>query len=225
MDIEHEGFVVRFAYDVAGLASIKAIQRRRWVRDRRAWLVDRHWPSVRRLFAVAAELGWTISADARAAAEEIRAEREFLECSVDVVHDHCGASWFLCEVGDDDELKRQVSAVPGASWDDGYRIPTDWELSCGPLLEIVESNRQIYVSDAAWRLLTEADAGHLHLRSHVIAPAASNAAEQGFPEEADLEVLSDPNVPSKRRPRVTARGKLPTAELEVPLTAANEQKP
>jgi hypothetical protein len=230
VDIEGEGFIVRFAHDPTVLAWIKTIQRRRWLSDRRAWLVDRHWPSVQRLLHIAAQLGWTITSRARAAEAAVREASEFLEYSLDVVHDHYGHAWFVCVLGEDDDLRHQVSAIPGAYWEDGWRIPTDWDQCCGPLREIVEDDSRFELSNAAWRLLTEPDVSDLYLRSCVPTEDRPSAAEGGFPDEDELEALADSpldGVPAKRKPRITSRStrqvSVPQAADARPLAAANER--
>ncbi len=208
--------MVRFAHDPAIVSRMRTIQRRRWLSDRRAWLVDPHWPSVRCLLRMASELGWAITSKARAAEEQVRADGESMEYSVDVVHDHCGQAWFMCKLGDDDELRHRVSEIPGADWDDGWWIPTDWEQCCKPLLEIVEADMRIELSPAAERLLTEEDVAHLHVRSSV--PETEPTAWD-MQLEQDLEAQSDPALDSaqtRRKPRVTTRNKRSVSAPEAP---------
>jgi hypothetical protein len=171
VDFGPQGFIARFEYDAAIVLRIKEIQRRRWLSDVKAWVIEPHWPSVRRLLHIASGLGWEITTAARAAEERVREDSESLEYSIDVVHDHCGAAWFQCQVGDDDVMVKQVRTIPGAYWDGSWWVPTDWDQCCVPLLELVESDSRIEVSNAAWRLLTEADVTHLYLRSSVPAEA------------------------------------------------------
>ncbi|HKP63832.1 MAG TPA: hypothetical protein VJV78_44160 [Polyangiales bacterium] len=187
VDFEDASFVVRINGDPVVVAKLKDIQRRRWNPDKAAWIVEPHWPSVRRLLHIAADLGFQISAEAREAQREVREQSESLEYLLDVVHDNHGAAWFICKTGDDDELRHQVSALPDAYWDDAWWIPTDWEQCCQPLLEIVQSDARVEVSPAAQLLLTEEDVAHLFVRSSVSAPAATAAA------------------PATRKPRVSSR--------------------
>jgi hypothetical protein len=175
VDFEDAGFIVRLNGDPGVVARIKDIQRRRWNRDRAVWIVDAHWPSVRRLLRIAAELGFQISAEARRAEERVRQESESLEYLLDVVHDNHGAAWFICKTGDDDELRHEVSALPGTFWDDAWWIPTDWEQCCHALLDIVAPDQRFVVSPAAWRLLEEEDVTHLFVRSSAV-PLAQDAA-------------------------------------------------
>jgi hypothetical protein len=188
VDFGPEGFIARCEYDPALVAKLKEIQRLRWLSDRRAWVVEPHWPSVRRLLHIAAELDWEISVAARAAEERVRSESEGLEYSVDVVHDSQGESWFQCKTGDDDRLLRDVKAIPGAFWDEYWWIPTDWDQCCEPLLAIVQSDMRIEVSNAAWNLLTEEDVAHLYVRSSLPSPTLRTTASSTpwIPGERDL---------------------------------------
>lgn len=202
VDFDDAGFIVRFNGDPTAVAMLKDIQRRRWNADRVAWIVASHGPSVRRLLHIAAELGWTISAEARAAEARVREESESLEYELDVVHDNHGAAWFICKTGDDDELRHLVSALPNAFWDDAWWIPTDWEQCCQPLLELVQSDMRFTVSPAAWRLLEEEDVTHLFVRSKCS-------------EEEPALSEHEPEVPAAatRRTRVAAHNRLPTTQL------------
>src|SRR3954451_7430722 len=110
VDFGREGFIARFDGNPAIVARVREIQRRHWVRDQRAWIIAPHWPSLRKLFLIASELGWEISPSAREAALGIKSESESLEYSVDVVHDSHGNAWFVCKVGDDDHLVERVKA-------------------------------------------------------------------------------------------------------------------
>jgi len=165
VDFGPKGFVARFEHEQAIVDRIKTIQRHHWDEHEKAWVVPSHWPSARRLLHIASDLGWRITEAARLAEAEVKADSEQLPYCVDVVHDNHGQAWFQCQVGDDDELAARVRALPGAYWDDGWWVPTDWESCCGPLLEIVEAIPQLECSPAAWRLLTEPDVSHLYLRS------------------------------------------------------------
>jgi hypothetical protein len=127
VDYGQEGFIARFEYDQAIVGRVKEIQRRRWLQDKAAWIIEPHWPSVRRLLHIASELDWEITRKAREAEQRVKLEGESLEYSVDVVHDSHGHAWFQCKVGDDDRLLQQVKALPGAVWDDSWWVPTDWE--------------------------------------------------------------------------------------------------
>jgi hypothetical protein len=187
VDFGPEGFIAVFDYDPLIVARIKEIQRRRWLSDRKAWLVESHWPSVRRLLHIAAELGWKISAEARAAEQQVKSDSELLEYSLDVVHGSQGEAWFQCKVGDDDQLAAQVRAIPGGYWDDGWWIPTDWEHCCEALLAIAQSNMRLEVSNAAWQLLTEPDVSHLYVRSSVPPQAPRSAIEPLQPSLAPPE--------------------------------------
>jgi hypothetical protein len=181
VDFGEEGFIARFEYDPALVSQIKQIQRRRWLKDQAAWLVEPHWPSARRLLHIASELGWEITGQAREAEQRLKRESESLEYSVDVVHDSYGKAWFQCKVGDDDRLLQQVRAISGAVWDDSWWVPTDWEQCCGPLLEIVRADMRLEVSPAAWQLLEEQDVTHLFERSCAPPQAATPPIVQAQP--------------------------------------------
>jgi hypothetical protein len=199
VDFGQEGFIASFDFDPVVVARIKEIQRRRWNSEKAAWIVEPHWPSVQRLLFIASELGWTITAQARAAEQRVRQESDDLEYSVDVVHDSHGSAWFQCTLGDDDLLLRQVKAIPGAFWDDKWWIPTDWEPCCGPLLEIVQSDMRLEVSNAAWQLLEEEDVSHRFVRSS--APQLTTHEDTCIePEDSVTQ-----SVGVGRKPRVTTR--------------------
>jgi len=197
VDFAQEGFIAQFDYDHAIVSRIKAIQRRRWVQDKGAWIVEPHWPSVRRLLHIASELGWEITAKAREAEQRVRTDsEESQEYSVDIVHDSLGAAWFQCKIGDDDLLLAQVKALPGAEWDDAWWVPTDWEQCCGPLLEIVQSDQRLEVSNAAWHLLQEPDVSDLYIRSSApppaaVAPTLGTQAEEAGPSEVQTPTAQD----------------------------------
>ena len=191
VDFEGEAFLARVDEDPDVVAKLEQIQRCRWATDQSAWLIAAHWPSVRQLLHIALELGWTISAEARQAIDSVRQEGESLAYFLDVVHGSYGEAWFVCEVGDDDVLRHRISELPGAYWEDGWRIPTDWEQCCIPLLEIVQPDLRFEVSAAAWRLLQEADASHEFVRS-----SAPEAPEPASAPEA-------PPSGATRKPRVT----------------------
>lgn len=221
VDFGDEGFIVRFKYDPDVVARMKEIQRRRWLADRAVWVVEPHWPSARRLLHIASGLGWKISPKAREAEARLKSEDELLEYSVDVVHDNHGKAWFLCKVGSDDRLLRQVKALPGATWDGAWWVPTDWEQCCGPLLEIVQSNMQLEVSNAAWRLLEELEVDP-YLRSSVspdteTPPSATEtqavsveARDEHRPLESEDLAAQTPHT--GRRSKVTTRGRQPVPE-------------
>lgn len=194
VDFEDASFVVRINGDPAVVAKLKDIQRRRWNPDKAAWIVEPHWPSVRRLLHIAADLGFQISAEAREAEREVREQSESLEYLLDVVHDNHGAAWFICKTGDDDELRHQVSALPDAYWDDAWWIPTDWEQCCQPLLDIVQSDERIEVSPAAQLLLTEEDVAHFFVRSSVSAPAAAPATRKPRVSSRDRAASQQPQA-------------------------------
>jgi hypothetical protein len=212
IDFGREGFIARFDGDPAIVARIREIQRRHWVRDKRAWIIAPHWPSVRRLLHIAADFDWEITADAREAWQRIKSESESLEYSVDVVHDNHGKTWFVCKAGDDDRLRDRIKSIPGAYWEDAWWIPTDWDACCGPLNEIVASDMRLEVSEAAWRLLEEPDVSDTFIRSEVPARELD-----GVPEIEDISHAVQPTAeceqaaPVERKPRVTARSKQPAA--------------
>jgi hypothetical protein len=213
VDVVREGFIARFDGDPAIVARVKEIQRRHWARDHAAWIVAPHWPSVRRLLHIASELGWEITTAAREAEQRIKSESESLEYSVDVVHDNHGQAWFVCKVGDDDLLLERVKAIPGAYYEDAWWIPTDWDACCGPLIEIVQSDMRLEVSDAAWRLLEEPDVTDSFVRSSVslqaLQPDDDVLELDTAPEELEPDADWQEPAPVERKPRVTARSKQP----------------
>jgi hypothetical protein len=230
VDFGHEGFIARFMYDRAIVARIKAIQRRHWANDQKAWIVAPHWPSVRRLLHIASELGWEITAEARSAEQRVKEDSESLEYSVDVIHGDHGEAWFQCKAADDDELQERLKAIPGAYWEGAWCIPTDWDRCCAPLLEIVQSNMQLEVSEAAWRLLEEPDVAHLFVRSSAPPLAAgdefddASSSDDWIPTAEEIDELDSADAsagaaPTLRRARVTAQSKKrpasPPADEEV----------
>lgn len=229
VDFGDEGFIVGFKFDPNVVARLKQIQRRRVQADGATWVVASHWPSARRLLHIASDLGWTISARAREAEARLKSEDEDLGYSIDVVHDNHGKAWFQCNVGSDDVLTQEIRALPGASWDGSWWVPTDWEQCCGPLLELVQAEMQLEVSNAAWRLLEEPDVEHLYVRSSAPQGAATpRAALAAVPlEQERQQPATDPGhaeaaadeqaTPSGRRPRVTTRS-------HQPLTAVPAKK-
>jgi len=198
VDVGPAGFVARFEYDQAIVDRLETIQRHHWLRDEQLLVVEPHWPSVRRLLHIASDLRWTITPAARTAEARVEAESLELEFSVDVIHNGHGEAVFQCKLGDDDELMATIRALPGAYWEGEWCVPTDWERCCGPLLEIVESDSRLTVSSAAWRLLTEEDVTHLHVRSSAPAftsmvlatppPLTRAPAPEWVPDERDARV-------------------------------------
>ena len=203
VDVGDEGFVVEFDYALDIVERMKTIQRRRFDRDRLRWVVDRHWPSVHQLFHIALDYGFHLSASARAEEERLRRENCDLEYTVDAVHDHVGAMWFVCKTGDDDDLRRKVRDIEGAYWDDSWWVPTDWETCCRPLREIVDHDERFVVSNAASRLLYEEDVSEWYVRSEVRAP---EPVVQEHPVQLQLvEPRASEPPGSVRKPRVTSQ--------------------
>lgn len=201
VDFESAGFVVRINGDPTVVARIKDIQRRRWNPDRAAWIVEPHWPSVRRLLQIAAELGFRFSAEARVAQQQLREQSESLEYLLDVVHDNHGAAWFICKTGDDDQLRHRVSELPGAYWDDAWWIPTEWEQCCQPLLDIVLHDERVEVSPAAQLLLSEEDVAHLFVRSSASGPRAERLVQiEPAPATRKARVSSRDRAASQQPP-------------------------
>ena len=176
VDVEERGFVARFEQEPAIVERIQTIQRRRWLRDDNVWVVDAHWPSVRRLLHIASDLGWHITPKARAKEQQLKDESDALEYSLDVIHNGFGEAVFQCKVADDDALLAKVRGLPGAYFEGEWCVPTDWERCCGQLRELVEANARLEISPAAWRLLTEPDVAHLYVRSSAPPPAAVRIA-------------------------------------------------
>jgi hypothetical protein len=210
VDLVEEGFVVQFDYSPEIVARMKAIQRRRFERDRLRWVVECHWPSVHRLFQIALDYGFHVSASARAEEQRLRRESYELEYAIDAVHDHGGAMWFVCKTGDDDDVRHKVRDIRGAYWDDSWWVPTDWESCCGPLREIVESDERFVLSNAAAQLLYEEDVTDRYLRSGV--PVGERIAP---PQPVSLRAVESERAEpagSVRKPRVTAHGAQPAGE-------------
>lgn len=199
-----EGFVVEFDYSPELVARMQAIQRRRFDRERALWIVESHWPSAHRLFQLALDCGFQVSASARAEEERLRRESYDVEYAIDAAHDQSGAMWFVCKTGDDDDLRRKVRDIDGAYWDDYWWVPTDWESCCGPLREIVESDPRFELSNAATQLLYEEDVTDRYVRSSVALPDAVLHEARVSLRPSDTE-RAEP-AGTVRKPRVTSHG-------------------
>lgn len=215
IDYGPEGFIVVCDFDPAIAAEIKALQRRRWQPDTRAWIVEPHGPSLNGLLRLANRQNWEITKSALTRIEAVRAEEADLEYSVDVVHGTYGEPWFVCKLGNDDELLRQVKDIPDAEWEDAWWVPAYREETSAPLLAVVQSDMRIEVSEAAWRLLEEPDLSFAGLEEHgaPFADASVPAAAENISADATDAVTASPDsTQTQRRPRVTVRGKQNASE-------------
>ena len=175
---EQGRFTARFNGDPTVAAQLKKIRRGQWRAGSATWFIDAHWPSVSRLFRIAQDERWTITAAARIEKDRVQAEGESLEYSIDMIHDSQGAARFRCMVGDDDEIRDEVRSIPSAHWEDEYySVPTDWDHCCPPIRAIVERDMRFTVSPAAARLLENEDVSHHYIRT-LAAPSAVAAAKR-----------------------------------------------
>jgi hypothetical protein len=166
IDFEEGRFTARFDDDPTIVEMFETIQRCHWLRAKAAWVVEAHWPSVSRLFRIALHLNFEISAQAWDEKGRVQSDGEAAEYSLDMIHDNHGSARFRCLVGDDDEVRDRVRAIPGSYWEDEYwSVPTDWEHCCEPLREIVLHDTRFILSPAAELLLLEPDVSHLYVRS------------------------------------------------------------
>lgn len=218
VDFEDGRFTARINGDPAVVARLKKIQRCHWRSSSAVWIIDAHWPSVSRLIRLAQDERWTITAAAWNEKERVQLEGESLEYSIDMIHDDQGRARFRCMVGNDDELRDEVKAIPGAYWEDEYySVPTDWEHCCPLIRAIVERDMRFTVSPAAERLLENEDVSDLYIRT--LAPPSAVAARQRerlrtapvTAVDADDDDSQQPTeavstAPTTRKPRVRTRG-------------------
>lgn len=179
VDYGELGFIARFDYEPATVAIVRKIQRRRWLSEHRAWLVEPHWPSLRVLLRLANQHNWAITHQALVAARKVREEGEAYEYSVDVVQGGCGEPWFRCLVGDDDTLPKQLGQLPQAFTepdDASWWVPAFRADCCEPLAEIVDNDERFEISKGARRLLDEPDESYAHLVEAADTQAAATAA-------------------------------------------------
>jgi hypothetical protein len=172
LDYAEDRFVARFEHDPAALAEVKKLQRSQPSKDDRVWIVEAHGPSVTALVRLALARNWHITAEAGSAARRLKEEEANIEFLVDIVQGNFGEPWFFCKLGNDDELPRQVKAIPAAyidKSDDSWWVPAYRPESCARLLEIVQGDKRFEVSDAAWRLLEEPDLSYPELSAAPVA--------------------------------------------------------
>ncbi|MEY4579016.1 MAG: hypothetical protein RL701_3719 [Pseudomonadota bacterium] len=186
IDFGQEGFSACFENDAGVVSEVKALQRRRWLQAKQAWIVEPHGPSITGLLRIAYAHDWTITPGALDEMRRVREDEASLEYSVDVVQGKYGEPWFLCKLGNDDVLLAQVKAIPDALWDGEWWVPAYRAECCAPLLEVVQSDQRLEVSDLAWKLLQEPDDSYPELQPQA-AGAGSQVAWLSLDDSAEYE--------------------------------------
>lgn len=209
IDFRDGRFIARVSGEPTVVAELKSIQRCHWHATNAVWVIEPHWPSVRRLVQIAFRQRWNISAEARREIEFVESAGEDLEYSIDVVHDHQGHSRFRCIAGDDDDRNDEIGSIPGAYWEDEYwSVPTDWEHCCPTLREIVESDMRFTMSPAAELLLYEEDVSHVHIRTQVPLSVLAVMRAEPVSTPAEAPALSNETASEHaitRKPHVRVR--------------------